>query len=82
MTDLTLEEFRGKALDQDLAARLRKDALLIWSPQINATVSPSRSEAKRKSRLSVLTGWFLSLSFRTFPSSPSLGGRRNTEVVP
>jgi hypothetical protein len=67
MTDLTLKDFRGKASDEDLVARLRKDAFLIWGPQISATVSPSRSEAKRKSRLSVLTGWFVRLSFRTAP---------------
>jgi len=67
MTDLTLEEFRGKAPDQELAAKLRRDAFLIWGPKINATLSLSKSDAKRKSRLSILAGWFLRLSFRTSP---------------
>jgi hypothetical protein len=48
MTDLTLEEFRGKAPDQELAAKLRRDAFLIWGSKINATLSLSKSEAKRK----------------------------------
>jgi hypothetical protein len=64
MTDLTLEEFREVEPGQELAARLRRDAFLIWGPKINATLSLSKSEAKRRSKLSILAGWFLRLSFR------------------
>jgi hypothetical protein len=67
MTDLTLEEFRGKAPDQELAARLRKDAFLIWGSHTNPAEPESKSNARRKSRLSTLAAWFLRLSFRTSP---------------
>jgi hypothetical protein len=67
MTDLTLEEFRGKAPDQELAARLRKDAFLIWGSQTNPAEPESKIEAGRKGRFSILAGWFLRLSFRTSP---------------
>ena len=64
MTDLTLEEFREVEPGQELAAKLRQDAFVIWGPIINATLSLSKSKTNRKSRLSVLAGWFLRLSFR------------------
>jgi hypothetical protein len=64
MTDLTLEEFREVEPGQELAAKLRKDAFMIWGPHTNTPVSQREREPKRKSYLSTLAGRFLRLSFR------------------
>jgi len=51
MTDLTLEEFRDRAPEQDLSAKLRDDAFRIWGPH-KVSHNPARErEPKKKGRL-------------------------------
>ena len=61
MTDLTLEEVREIAPEQDLLAKLRDDAHLIWGTH-KVSHEPARErKSKKKGRLPVWASGFLRL---------------------
>ena len=67
MTDLTLEEFREIAPEQDMASKLRDDAFLIWGPHkaLHGPGCERERKPKKKGRLPVWASGFLRLSRRS-----------------
>jgi hypothetical protein len=62
MTDLTLEEFREIGPEQDLFAKLRDDAFLIWGPHNVPHKQFREREPEKKGLLPAWACRFLRLS--------------------
>lgn len=58
MTDMTLDELPGMAPEQELTAKLRQDAFMIWGPHTNPSKPEKENDAIRKDYLSFLAARF------------------------